>query len=244
MQGTHRKFRRMPIAAALLSLGLALGAADPVEARIVFDPQNYAENLLQATRALEQIKNQIASLQNEARMLENMAKELTPLGHSSLDALIAALRRIDALMRQAEGISFEIGATRQALERYYAEDPLPDAATAGLLAEAEARWRQALGAWRTTLALQSDMLANVRQDEATLAALVEQSQGAVGSLQAEQAGNQLLALAAKQQLQIQTLLAAQFRADALEEAGKAKAEEAARATTERFLGAGTAYTPH
>ena len=35
--------------------------------RIVYDPSNYAQNVLTAARTLEQINNQITSLQNEAQ---------------------------------------------------------------------------------------------------------------------------------------------------------------------------------
>ncbi len=230
-----------PIVGVLLLLSAAPQVAS---ARIVFDPTDYAQNLLQAAGALEQIHNQIASLQNEAQMLENMAKELTPLGHSSLDALVSALQRIDSLMQRAEGVSFDAAVTRDALARYYTQEPVADPQTAELVKAADARWRQALGAYRNSLALQAEIVANMIEDQAVLPVLVDQSQAAVGSLQATQVGNQLLALSTKQQLQIQNLLAAQFRAEALEEARQAKAEEAARATSRQFLGSGSAYTPH
>src|SRR3546814_17533808 len=84
---------------------------------------------------------------------------------------------------------------------------------------------------------------NGQADGATLSELVTASQGAVGSLQAQQATNQLLALSTKQQLQSQNLMAAQYRSEALDQARKAQAEEAARAATARFPGSGTAYTP-
>ena len=51
---------------------------------IVFDPNNYAQNVLTAARALQQINNQIASLQNQAQMLINQAKNLATLPFSSL----------------------------------------------------------------------------------------------------------------------------------------------------------------
>src|SRR3546814_15939052 len=89
----------------------------------------------------------------------------------------------------------------------------------------------------------SDWSSDVCSSDLTLSALVTASQGAVGSLQAQQATNQLLALSTKQQLQIQTLMAAQYRPEALDQARKAQAEEAARAATARFLGPGTAYPP-
>jgi len=36
---------------------------------VVFDPNNYAQNVLTAARALQQINNQITSLQNQMQML-------------------------------------------------------------------------------------------------------------------------------------------------------------------------------
>jgi len=236
-----------------ISLALALAATfalslaqetKQANARMVFDPQKYAQKLLQASHALEQIHNQIQSLQNEARMLENIAKELTPLDDSSLQALTKALQGIETLIRQAEGISFEAGRTRDAIDRYYKAGDVRDPKAAQLLEDAEAQWQQALSAYRTALEVQSDIVGDIAADRETLSTLVTQSHNAIGSLQAEQAGNQLLALSARQQLQIQALLAAQFRADALEKAREVKEEEAARATTRQFLGTGSAYTPH
>ena len=58
-----------------------------------------------------------------------------------------------------------------------------------------------------------------------------------------QATNQLLALTAKQQIQIQTLMASQFRADAIEQARRGQIESEAQSARVRFLGDGKAYTP-
>ena len=51
---------------------------------VVFDPNNYAQNVLTAARALQQINNQIVSLQNQAQMLINQARNLATLPFSSL----------------------------------------------------------------------------------------------------------------------------------------------------------------
>ena len=80
-----------------------------------------------------------------------------------------------------------------------------------------------------------------RADSATLSRLVEESQSAIGALQAQQAGNQLTAFSAKQTMQTQELLAAQARAQAMEQARQTQAEEQARYQFERFLGSGPAY---
>src|SRR3546814_16651843 len=63
-------------------------------------------------------------------------------------------------------------------------------------------------------------------------------QGAEGSLQVSQATNQLLALATKQQFQLQNLMAAQFRKESLEAARRGQSAIEARERTTRFLGDG------
>ena len=74
-------------------------------------------------------------------------------------------------------------------------------------------------------------------------ALVAQSQGATGALQATQAGNQLLALQSTQMADLTAAIAAQNRAQALEAARRASAEEQARENLSRFLDYGTGYEP-
>jgi type IV secretion system protein TrbJ len=86
------------------------------------------------------------------------------------------------------------------------------------------------------------VIENVQADAGLLADLVSQSQSATGSLQVGQATNQLLALGTKQQLQIQQMMAAQYRADAVERARQQQAMEAARENTRRFIGSRDIYT--
>ena len=85
--------------------------------RIVYDPTNHAENLLTAARTLEQINNQIASLQNEAQMLINQARNLASLPHSSLQQLQQNVSRTQQLLDEAQSIAFEVQEVDQAFER-------------------------------------------------------------------------------------------------------------------------------
>ena len=69
------------------ALGVTVGAlttllpSSPARAQFtVFDPSNYTQNLLTAARTLQQVNNQIRSLQNEATMLLNQAKNLERIG--------------------------------------------------------------------------------------------------------------------------------------------------------------------
>jgi P-type conjugative transfer protein TrbJ len=221
---------------------LALGTA-PARAIVVFDPSNYAENVLQAARALEQINNQIKSLQNEVRMLEDMAKHLEKLDFSSLPAIESALKDINQLMAKAKGIAFDVKATESAFKRLFPERYASTVTSSDLGRGALERWSEAMKALEHTMTVQAQVVANVAADGSTLSRLVNESQAAIGSLQAQQASNQLVALTAKQQLQIQELMAAQYRAEALEQARQAQAQEQARAQFKRFLGDGQVYTP-
>lgn len=208
----------------------------------VFDPSNYDQNLIIATRALEQIDNQIRSLQNEAGMLRNMARNLQSLDHSSLSQITGALARIDQLMNQANGLSFNRDALETQWRRQYPSSYDNAVSSSALAGAARQRWQNAMDAFRQTMRLQSQIVGNMPKDQRLLSDLVNQSQGAVGHLQAQQAMNQLVALCARQQMQIQNLMAAQYRAVAEDAARKAQSEEAARAATRRFLGSATAWS--
>jgi P-type conjugative transfer protein TrbJ len=232
--------------ASTMALGALTGALLPApraQAQIaVFDPNNYAQNLLSAARALQQINNQIQSLQNEAAMLRNMQRDLEQIDFPEQQALLDRLRDIDALIQRAQGIDFR---TAQVEARFRALFPDFDARATSDARAAQARTRldTAMAAFRHTMQLQAKIVEAVQSDGGTLAAIVDKSQNASGALQASQAANQLLALTAKQQMHIQQLLAAQFRADALEQARRVQGELDARAATRKFLGSGTAWTP-
>src|SRR5690606_39604251 len=100
-------------------------------------------------------------------------------------------------------------------------------------AAARQRWQDVMRAFHQSMRVQAQIVGNVRADKELLQELVTASQGAGGALAASQAANQLLALSAKQQMQLQTLLAAHYRAAAEDAARRAQAEEAARAMTRR-----------
>ena len=99
--------KRTSLALAIL-LGTSALAAPANAQWVVFDPSNFAQNLLQAARALQQINNQIQSLQNQAQMLNNMGKNLSSLNSSQLGTMISALTQIGNLMNQGNGIAFNV----------------------------------------------------------------------------------------------------------------------------------------
>ena len=74
---------RLALMASIASM-VTLASVQPASAIIVYDPSNYAQNVLTAARTLEQINNQIRQLQNQATSLMNEAKNLA---HLPLDVL-------------------------------------------------------------------------------------------------------------------------------------------------------------
>ena len=231
------------LAIAGASLFMVLPAHPAAAQMTVFDPTNYSQNLLSAARALSQINNQIKSLQNEAAMLTNMAKNLSRIDFPELQKLNQTLQQIDQLMGQAKGIDFKVDGLDAQFQRLFPQGFNQALTGNQRVIESRNRLDTAMAAFRQTMGVQAQVVGNVQTDAQALSAIVGKSQGAEGSLQAQQATNQLLALATKQQFQIQNLMAAQYRAEAIEQARRVQAEAEARAATARFLGSGSAYSP-
>ncbi len=232
-----------PLAAALVAITVPSLAPPRARAQVtVYDPSNYAQNVMTAARALQQVNNQITALQNQAQMLSQQALHLKTLDYSALAPMRDALQQLDGLMSKADGIALDLRATEMALgQMFSALDP---AATTGQVsARARDQAAAALEAYRRTLMVQAQVAQNIQADAPLIANLVSESQGSAGSLQAQQAANQLQALAIKQDQQLQSLMVVQYRADALERARQAQALEAGKLATRRFIGDGAAYTP-
>ena len=242
MKKTHKAIALACACAVSIGGTFALPVA-PAAAIPVFDATNYAQNILQAARALEQINNQIQSLQNEATMLQNMARNLERIDFPQLQRISSSLKQIDQLMGEARGIGFKVDQLEQRFRSTFPgsiDRVLKNDARA---AEAKSRLDNAMEGFRHSMTVQAQVVSNIRDDAQLLSELSRRSEGAVGSLQAQQATNQLLALSTKQQLQLQTMMAAEFREASTERARRAQAEAESRAATRRFLGSGKAYGP-
>jgi len=236
------KKKTLALLAATLAPATIL-TVTPAQAVPVFDSANYSQNLLTAARTLQQINQQIQSLQNEAQVLANQRKHLSKIDFPQMAALEQRLQQIDRLMGQAQGIDFRVDRLDEQFRQAFPASFEHLARRDSRIAAAKQRLESEMAAFRQTMGVQSGIVENVRGDAEALKAIVERSQGAEGGLQAAQATNQLLALAAKQQFQIQQLMAAQFREQTLERAKRAQIEREARESTRRFLGDGKAWTP-
>ena len=100
-----------------------------------------------------------------------------------------------------------------------------------------------MSAFQHSLTLGAGAVQNLPNTQAQTASLLASSQSSVGILQATQAGNQLVAVQTRQLADLTALLAAQGRAQALEQARKAEAEGQAQEQLRRFLSPGQGYQP-
>lgn len=225
-----------------LAVVLAVQGSKSLEAQsVVYDPSNYSQNILTAARALDQINNQIKSLENQAQMLINGARNLTSLPTSVVGRLTSTINDINGLIAQAKGISFNIQKVQSDFERLYPRQYTAAISSDRMVQDATARWDNTYQALKQTLLTQATIATALDQDGQTLRTLMTNSSGAVGSLQAQQSGNELLALQVKQSLQAQALVATQARADALRAVEQQASAEAARERFTRFIGDGHAY---
>ncbi|UFW88283.1 P-type conjugative transfer protein TrbJ [Bradyrhizobium barranii] len=230
------------LAASIIAISLTQASREGKAQWIVFDPNNYVQNVLTAARELQQINNQITSLQNEAQMLINQAKNLASLPYSSLQQLEQSIQRTQQLLSQAQRIAYDVKQIDRAFSTIYA--PTSASMSNGLLAaNAQTRWQNAVAGLQDAMRVQATVVGNLDTNRTQMSALVTASQGASGALQASQAGNQLLALQAQQLADLTATVAAQGRAQTLEAAQRASAQDQGREQMRRFLTQGQGYQP-
>ncbi|KTE18428.1 conjugal transfer protein TrbJ [Sphingopyxis sp. H050] len=201
---------------------------------IVHDPRNYAQNILTAARTLEQINNQIKQLQNQATSLANEARNLSGLPVSTLEELQGQVDRTRALLGEAQRVAFDVGDIQKAFDARYKGGALTGT-QAEMVANAEARWSDSVGAFQDAMKVQAGVVGNMGDARRSITTLVTASQSAAGALQAAQAGNQLLALQSQQLGDLAAAIAAQGRAQMLDAARAAAAEAEGRERFRRFL---------
>jgi P-type conjugative transfer protein TrbJ len=224
---------------------LAVASAEPATAQfggIVYDPSNYAQNVLTAARSLEQINHQIEMIQNQATALINEARNLASLPFSSIAQLQAQVQRTQQLLGSAQRIAYDVQSIDKTFTAQYKGVSLASSDQA-LVDGAKDRWSNSVAAFEDALKVQAGVVGNIDGARETMSSLVTSSQSATGALQAAQAGNQLLALQSQQLSDLTALMAAQGRAQALDAAQRAAAQDQAREQLRRFLAPGTGYQP-
>lgn len=240
-----KTIRCLAAGTALALAGASALIATPAHAQfggIVYDPSNYAQNVLTAARTLEQINNQIRMLQNQADSLINEARNLQSLPLTVLQPLQDQVRQTQLLLRRAQRMAYDVREVEAAFDAQYKNIPL-SASQQAMVDGAEQRWQNSVAGFEDALKVQAGAVANIEGSRSAVEQLVSASQSATGALQAAQAGNQLLAVQAQQLSDLTATLAAMGRAQALDAAERAAAKAQAREQLRQFLGERPAYSP-
>ena len=217
--------RRMLVATVLLSGAVGVEGLGRANAQsIVYDPWNYSQTLLSAARALDQVNNQIRSLENEAQMLINQTRHLTSLPSSVVGQLTSTINRLNSLVAQAKGISFDVDKARSDFERLYPRQYGASSSSNLMVQDATSRWDNTYEGLKQALLTQATIASSLDEDGQTLRTLMTNSSAAVGSLQA------------------QILLLTQARAETLRAAEQQASVAAAQERFTRFIGDGHAYS--
>jgi P-type conjugative transfer protein TrbJ len=210
---------------------------------LVFDPTNYAQNVLIAARELQQVNNEIQSLENQATMLINQAKNLASLPYSALSQLQAAIQRTQQLLAQAQRIAYDVTTIDQAFTKTYPQSYSLSTSSQQLITDAQTRWQNALAGFQDAMRVQAGVVQNLDNTRTQVNALVSSSQSATGALQAAQSGNQLVALQTQQLADLTAVVAAIGRAQSLDGARKVESREQAQTQLTQFLSYGAGYQP-
>ena len=140
---TSRKIiRSLAMGTALALASTSALVSTPAHAQfggIVYDPSNYAQNVLTAARTLEQINNQIRMLQNQATSLINEAKNLQSLLLTIVQPLQDQIRQTQQLLNEAQRIAYDVRTIEGAFEQHYKNVPL-GASQRAMVEGAEARF--------------------------------------------------------------------------------------------------------
>lgn len=244
---TPKKRRPNWLGLVLTISATSLCTALPAQAQfglggIVYDPTNYAQNVLTAARTLEQINNQIRMLQNQATQLLNEARNLEGLPLSVLEPLQQQMRQTQQLLARAKGIALDVQSIEQGFGKTYRDIDLTENQRQ-MVGRAQQRWQDSVSAFEDALKVQAGAVGNIEGSREAINSLLSASQSSTGALQAAQAGNQLLAVQAQQLSDLIATFSAMGRAQSLEAANNAAAKAQAREQLRRFLTPGRGYVP-
>jgi P-type conjugative transfer protein TrbJ len=234
---------RAVLAAGVAVLTLATASVPAHAQWIVYDPTNFSQNVLTAARELQQVNQNIQSLENQATMLINQAKNLASLPYSSLDQLEASIQRTEQLLMQAQNIAYSVTTIDQAFTQVYPQSYSGSTSSTQMLADAQTRWQNARAGYQDSMHVQAGVVQNLQNAQTQISALISSSQSASGALQAAQSGNQIMGLAAQQLADLTGVIAAMARAQSLDNAGRLESEAQGQQQMQNFLNYGAGYQP-
>lgn len=210
-------------------------AASPAQAqRIVYDPTNYAQNVLSAARALEQIRNQIRQIEQAAAMLRQNPLQLSP-------ELTQSIGEARALFETAQGIAFDVESLGDDLRTLYPET-WEEFDLDQVLGQSDQWMRESRASLQRAMEAEANAARSIERTRGRIDRALQSSSGSEGQTGAIQAGNQLLGIQASQLAEIHALLIAQGRALETERMERLARDERAREIQRRAFPTETTET--
>ena len=210
----------------------------------VFDPSNYAQNVLTAAR------DAAAGQQRNPEPAEPGDVPHQPGAQSGEPALFRRWRSFSSRSarpsssspRRSASPTTSARSTRPS-RRTYPQSYAAATSSQQLLADAQTRWQNSLAGFQDAMRVQAGVVQNLDRTRTQIERLVSSSQSATGALQAAQSGNQLVALQTKQLADLTAVMASIARAQSLEGARTVASQAQAREQLQRFLDYGPGYQP-
>jgi type IV secretion system protein TrbJ len=221
---------------------LAFAAGPAAGQQVVYDPSNYAQNVLQAARALQQINNQIQQLENQTQSLINQAKHLVSLPYSLVSTITSQIQRTEQLIAQAQRIAYSVSTIDKAFTTNYGAINL-NVSQQQMVAQSRQRWQTSVAGLQDAMRMQATVVGNIPTSRTTVTTLGASSQSASGALQAAQVNNQLLVQISQQLADLIALQAAHSRAETLIAAANATDQNQGSTQLSTFLTRGSGYQP-
>jgi len=233
---------RLHVRFLLTVTALAFAAGPATGQQVVYDPSNYAQNVLQAARALQQINNQIQQLENQTQSLINQAKHLVSLPYSLVSTITGQIQRTEQLIAQAQRIAYSVATIDKAFTTNYGAINL-NVSQQQMVAQAQQRWQNSVAGLQDAMRMQATVAGNIPTSRTTVTTLGASSQSASGALQAIQVNNQLLVQISQQLADLIALQAARGRAETLVAAANATDQNQGTGQLSTFLTRGSGYQP-
>jgi len=145
-------------------------------------------------------------------MLINQAKQLEQLPTTVLNDVERDFSQIQNLLRHADGIACNVKSIDRAFTQTYPNSISSTTSDRQMIDGARQRWQESPSAYQRALALGAGAALNLSGTQTETSSLRGSSQSSVGILPATQAGNQLIAVQARELADLTALLTAQGRA--------------------------------
>jgi type IV secretion system protein TrbJ len=224
------------LSAGLLAFSLTMAPSRQAEAITVIDPSNLAQNIMQVSHMVEQLRNQAQQIEQATAMLRQNPMQLSPELSQSID-------EARSLFQSVQGIAFQANQLGEDLRALYPET-WEDFDLESVLSQSDRWMAESRRSLERAMEAEARAAERIEQTRGRIDRALQSSSGAEGQTGAIQASNQLLGIQASQLAEIHALLIAQGRALETERMERIAREERAREIQRRAFPSQTNQTPN